>query len=58
MRNEINEKLIQKTVLEDYPIYMQMDFLRFLEKEKMIHKSSRKNNSENLLDITEIPTDK
>lgn len=56
MRNEINEKLIQKTVLEDYPIYMQMDFLRFLEKEKMIHKSSRKNNSENLLDITEIPT--
>lgn len=56
MRNEINKKLLQKTVLEEYPVYMQMDLLKFLEKEKMIHKNSKKKNLENLLDITEITT--
>lgn len=56
MRNENNKILLQKTILEEYPVYMQMDLLNFLEKEKIIHKDSRKKNSENLLDITEIPT--
>ena len=56
MRNEINKRLLQKTILEEYPVYMQMDLLNFLEKEKLIHKNSRKKKSENLLDVTEIPT--
>lgn len=56
MKNEINKKLLKKTILEEYPVYMQMDLLKFLEKEKMIYKNSRKKNSENLLDITEITT--
>ena len=56
VRNENNKILLQKTILEEYPVYMQMDLLNFLEKEKIIHKDSRNKNSENLLDITEIPT--
>ena len=33
VRNEINKRLLQKTILEEYPVYMQMDLLNFLEKD-------------------------